>query len=142
MHGFIDHLPHQHYLAHQTLHIFFHAFWFLELAPHSMASATALLRSSADTPLSRLSCPAGRKVAAAAESDSFSSPSDRKLRALTTSVINGRTSGSSSRHIAATATACLKLFSGTFPFRRGSSSSNTLLWSLKTGFACKNALKV
>nr|GMD69128.1 hypothetical protein Iba_chr12dCG15950 [Ipomoea batatas] len=66
-----------------------------------MASATALLRSSADTPLSR--------------------PSERKLRALTTSVINGLTSGSSSRHIAATATACLKLFSGAFPFSFGSS---------------------
>ena len=58
-----------------------------------------------------------------------------KLKAVTTSLIKGRTIGSSCRHIAATAIAWFRLFSGNSPRRSGSASSGNLFGFLKIGCA-------
>lgn len=59
----------------------------------------------------------------------------RKLRAMTTSAIKGRTEASSWRHIAATPTAWFRAFTANAPFSKGSASSGNLFGSLKIGCA-------
>lgn len=101
-----------------------------------MASATALWRSIALSSLASLSFLASsdRERAEIGVLDSVSGPG-RKLRAVTTSLIIGRIDASSLRHIAATATAWLKLFAGNSSRRRGSTSSENLFESLNMGSA-------
>lgn len=120
----------------------------LEVEPHSMASATALWRSrnvfssswdlscfAPPTFLSDLGEDEEEKRGVVQVSVSVSGPVPRKLRAVTTSLMSGRTEGSSLRHMAATATAWCSPLIGKSPWRSGSANCGYFLGSLNVGFA-------